>query len=154
MNRRIKGHVIMNLSDEKVVINSALSGIAQIPPDVVRRLGEARVYDLLSAAAAEAILLRFASLPSPEETLQFVSQLHGRFPELTPVIRPLATEGVIRTAFGETGLIDGIQPMYLRGLLFVLPYAIATQLDFSSQERAAFVERVLHANDSAPVGAV
>lgn len=143
----------MNLSDEKVVINSALSGIAQIPPDVVSRLGESHIYDLLSAAASEAILLRFASLPSPEETLHFVSQLHGRFPELTPVIRPLATEGVIRTAFGETGLIDGIQPPYLRGLLFVLPYAIASQLDLTADERAAFTERVLLAHSNATAGA-
>lgn len=133
----------MPVSDEELVVRSALGAVAQLPQDAVKRLGESRTYSLLTAAMTVAVHRRFGELPPTEQVQGYVETLKARFPDGAHVIKPAAAEAVIRYAFGEEDALESVGIQDIRAMLFVLPYAIVTELMIDGDELDVFVTAVL-----------
>lgn len=78
---------------------------------------------------------------------EFVAGLRFRFPDAAGHIKPIVIEALIRFAFDEGDVLDGISPDDLQSALFVLPYAIITEENIYGEPLDAFVAEVLTAVD-------
>ena len=138
----------MTTSDDERIVRAAVAAPAQLPEEVIARLGDARVTALLGAATALAFQRKFTASPDRERTREFTEVLQARFPDAAHLIKPVVIEALARFAFGETDLIDGIEPEDVRTALFVLPYAIITEEQIQGEPLDQFVQEVITAVDS------
>ncbi|WP_156925858.1 hypothetical protein [Glycomyces arizonensis] len=130
------------MNDDEQIVRSAVAAPAQLPEDVMDRLGDERVTVLLSAATAVALQRRFPSEPSRERVLEFTDALHARFPAAS-LIQPAVVEALVGFAFGRGRSAEGVSADDLRTGLLVLPYAVASEEDLEGEALDGFVTEVL-----------
>lgn len=133
----------MTMNDDEQIVRSAVAAPAQLPEDVMDRLGDERVTVLLSAATAVALQRRFQSDPSREQVAEFTDALHARFPDAASLIKPAVVETLVGFAFGRGRSAEGVSPDDLRTGLLVLPYAVASEEDLEGEALDGFVTEVL-----------
>jgi hypothetical protein len=138
----------MTTSDDEQIVRAALAAPAQLPEEVIARLGDARVTALLAAATTLGFQRKFSTSPDRDRLREFTEVLHARFPDAAHLIKPIVIEAMARFAFGETDLIDGIDPEDLRTGLFVLPYAIISEEQIHGEPLDEFVAEVLAVVDA------
>ena len=137
----------MTRTDDETIVRAAVAAVAQLPSDAVARLGDERTLTLLASASTEAVHRKFRVKPSSELIRGYVNSLKERFPDGADLIKPIVAEAVIRHAFGEEDLLDGMDVEDIRTILFLLPYAVVSELGIDGSELDDFVERVIAAAD-------
>lgn len=103
-------------------IRAAISDGPGVPEDVTVRLGDERAFVLLASAAAVAVDRRFPNGPVHDDVVSFVAALRERFEP--GEVKPIVVEAVVRSTFGEEGILEGIEPDEVANAMFLLPYAI------------------------------
>ena len=106
----------MGVSDDEQVVRAAVTAVARLPKDAVKRIGESRMYTLLT-----------------------------RFPDGGHLIKQDVVEAVVWYAFGDESALDDVNVQEIRAMLFILPYAIVTELLIEGDELETFVGKVLEA---------
>lgn len=129
--------------DAKTLIRMSITKGADSPKDVADRLGDERVYPLMSAALAIAASRRFPEGSDLAEISTFVSDLSNRFPDAGDVLKPTIAEAVIRAARGEADRLEGLSPNDVGPLLFLLTYAIMTEQNLTPDDTESYIEDVL-----------
>lgn len=137
----------MTMSDEERIVRSAATAAAQLPKDAIANIGDGRTLELLGATATLAILRKYRAKPEPQQVSEFVEILQSRFPDAAEYIKPIVIEALIRFAFGEQDVIDGVNPDDLQTVLLMLPYAIISEQNIYGEPLDAFVAEVLKAVD-------
>ena len=98
----------MTMSDEERIVRSAVTAAAQLPKDAIARVGNGRTLELLGATTTLAILRKYRSKPESRQISEFVEILRSRFPDAAGFIKPIVVEALIRFAFGEQDVLDGV----------------------------------------------
>ena len=133
----------MQQTDEEAVVRAAVAAVAKLPQDAVARLGDERTLTLLASATTEAVHRKYRSVPDSEQIRSYVQGLKDRFPDGADLIKPIVAEAVIRYAFGDEDVLGGIAVDDLRAMLFVLPYAIVSELSIQGEQLDTFVAKVI-----------
>ncbi|MFD0558109.1 hypothetical protein FB566_3402 [Stackebrandtia endophytica] len=129
--------------DAKTLIMMTITKDSDSPEEIADRLGDERVFPLMSAAMAVAATRRFPEGSDLAEINTFVSDLSERFPDGGDVLKPTVAEAVIRTARGEDGRLEGLSINDVVPLLFLLTYAIMSEQNLSPAETETYVQEVL-----------
>ena len=79
---------------------------------------------------------------------EFVYVLKERFPDGADLVNPDVADALIRHAFGEEGLLDDMDVEEIRVLLFLLPYAVVSELGIEGGDLDAFVAQVITEADT------
>jgi hypothetical protein len=137
----------MTKTDDELIVRAAVSAPADLPMEVVARIGDRRTFALLTATSAFAILRKFRSLPNSAQIREFAETLQFRFPDAAHLIKPIVCEALIRFAFGENEAIDGVDPESLRTAVFLLPYAIVSDENITGEPLDVLIAEVLAAVD-------
>jgi hypothetical protein len=137
----------MTKTDDELIVRAAVSAPADLPMDVVTRIGDQRTFALLTAASALAIMRKFRTLPESARVREFVETLQFRFPDAAHLIKPIVFEAMVRFAFGENEAIEGLEPESLRTAVFLLPYAIISDENIHGDPLDAFIADVVKAVD-------
>ena len=135
----------MGVSDDEQVVRAAVAAVARLPKDAVKRIGESRMYTLLTAAMMVAVHRRFGEVPPTEQIQGYVETLKTRFPDGGHLIKQDVVEAVVWYAFGDESALDDVNVQEIRAMLFILPYAIVTELLIEGDELETFVGKVLEA---------
>ncbi len=133
----------MTMNDDEQIVRAAVAAPAQLPEDVMDRLGDERVTVLLSAATAVALRRKFGTSPERAEVVDFTETLHARFANASSLLKPIVIEALVGFAFGDGDLADGLSPDDLRTALLVLPYAVVSETDLEGEALDGFVTEVL-----------
>jgi hypothetical protein len=137
----------MTKSDEERIVRAAVAAAAQLPKDAVASVGDGRTLELLGATTTLAILRKYRTKPELRQVAEFIEILQSRFPDAAAYIKPIVIEALIRFAFGEENILDGIAADDLRIVLFMLPYAIISEENIHGEPLNEFVAEVLKAVD-------
>jgi len=133
----------MTMNDDEQIVRAAVAAPAQLPEDVMDRLGDERVTVLLSAATAAALRRRFRTSPERAAVVDFTEELHSRFASASSLLKPIVIEALVGFAFGDGDLADGLSPDDLRTALLVLPYAVLSEERLEGESLDRFVTEVL-----------
>jgi hypothetical protein len=133
----------MTMNDDEQIVRAAVAAPAQLPEDVMDRLGDERVTVLLSAATAAALRRRFGTAPERAAVAEFTEELHSRFEGASSLLKPIVIQALIGFAFGDVDLADGLSPDDLRTALLVLPYAVLSEERIEGEPLDRFVTEVL-----------
>ncbi|HLU27133.1 MAG TPA: hypothetical protein VKZ65_01760 [Glycomyces sp.] len=131
------------MNDDEQIVRAAVAAPAQLPEDVMDRLGDERVTVLLSAATAAALRRRFRTSPERAAVVDFTEELHSRFASASSLLKPIVIEALVGFAFGDGDLADGLSPDDLRTALLVLPYAVLSEERLEGESLDRFVTEVL-----------
>jgi hypothetical protein len=132
-------------TDDELIVRAAVSAPADLPMEVVARIGDQRTFTLLTAASALAIVRKYRTLPEPARVREFVEELQFRFPDAARLIKPIVFEAMVRFAFGEDDAIDGLEPESMRTAVFLLPYAIISDENIHGEPLDEFITEVVKA---------
>ncbi|THV30208.1 hypothetical protein [Glycomyces paridis] len=135
----------MTTSEEERIVRSAVAAAADLPREVIASIGDARTLELLGATTTLAILKKYRDKPGPQQISEFADELKFRFPDAADHIKPIVIEALVRFAFGEQDILDGISSDDLQTVLFMLPYAIISEENIYGEPLDAFVAEVVAA---------
>lgn len=133
--------------DERTLLLAAITEDAKPPHDVIERLGDERVYELMSAAMAEAIDRSVTRGVAPGRVREYVAELLGRFPNAD--LSPDVLEAVIRGALGEEGLLAPVTFDEVLSASRLLTFDLMSRRELDAAGREEFARAAVELADAA-----
>lgn len=102
----------MSADDERALAESILvAGLSseEEVADLCGRIGNRRTAAVVAAVFTEVMNRKYSSQPSLEEMIEYSRYLAGRFTSEQVTIKPLVVEGLMRTHYGEAGLVGSLR---------------------------------------------
>src|SRR5690606_8519400 len=134
----------MTMNDDEQIVRAAVAAPAQLPEDVMDRLGDERVTVLLSAATAAALRRRFRTSPERAAVVDFTEELHSRFASASSLLKPIVIEALVGCARGRGGRAEGPSPVGLRTRSLVLRRAFLSEGRPEGESLGRCVTAALH----------
>lgn len=136
-------------NDAAEFLTAMITHGAEEPTGLVQRLGDDRVFALIAAASMVAVTRKFSSSTPVSEMQIYVADLKQRFRDNTSEIKPAMVEAVIRSAFGEEQLLEGLNRDDIISTMFMLTYAIMSYENLQDEELDQYVNEVIQLADTA-----
>src|SRR5262245_48098872 len=130
------------------LIRSLVSLNDDDPTTLAQRFGARSIRAASAAAFSLAVERQFGATASPLAVAEFVAEIRGRYPNGS-MVDPILAEALIRSALGESGLLDSSSTDNVISTEIFFAWAILDSISLSSAELDQFIAEATQCADEA-----